>query len=300
VKQSNNNRFTFLIIPGSAAGTKKISLPIAAARALLIGLIAVAVVILCAGVNYWHARQDLANIRNIMRDNEQKTKEIKDLGQKLIELQQQNARINEQQNEIKKVIGGQSTTSSAGHEQPSRGQLGLNRFANLETGEQMIREAGFLSIMLNIEEAETQKLLDLALSKAQVFRALPNLWPVRGKITSLFGWRDNPFGRSRKREFHDGLDIAVPYGTPVRAAGDGVVIYAAWKSGYGRLIKIQHANGLVSWYGHNSKLLAQEGDTVKKGEIISNVGSSGRSTGPHLHFGIEKQGKLQDPLNYLP
>ena len=162
-------------------------------------------------------------------------------------------------------------------------------------------EAASLQFLMDEQERETQQLLDLALGKAELIKSIPNRWPVEGRITSAFGWRSSPFDRSkRKREFHDGIDIAAPRGTAVRAAADGVVIYAGWVSGWGRLIKIRHKGGIVTSYAHNASLLVKKGDTVAKGSVIAKVGSSGRSTGPHLHFAIEKNGKLVDPMIYLP
>lgn len=128
--------------------------------------------------------------------------------------------------------------------------------------------------------------------------AKPNRWPVRGSITSNFGYRKNPFG-GRSREFHDGLDIAAPHGTPVRAAGDGKVIFAGYRYGYGLMVSISHGYGYISHYGHNSRITVRVGERVKKGEIIARIGSTGRSTGPHVHFMIDKNGRRINPLKVL-
>jgi murein DD-endopeptidase MepM/ murein hydrolase activator NlpD len=117
------------------------------------------------------------------------------------------------------------------------------------------------------------------------------LWPTIGRISS-------PFGK-RGREFHTGVDIAAPVGTPVRAADSGTVTFAGWNGGYGRLIIVDHGNGFTTYYAHNSKLLVGVGDKVEKGQTISLVGSSGRSTGPHLHFEIRKNGEPLNPLNFF-
>lgn len=117
------------------------------------------------------------------------------------------------------------------------------------------------------------------------------IWPCSGSITSKFGRR---WGR-----MHEGIDIGAPVGTNVYAFMSGTVIEAGWDGGYGRLVAIRHANGLVSYYGHNSKILVHVGETVKKGEHIAEVGSTGNSTGPHCHFEIRKNGTPVNPLNYL-
>ncbi len=104
---------------------------------------------------------------------------------------------------------------------------------------------------------------------------------------------------TRRKTFHDGLDIACPYGEDIKAAANGKVTFADRKSGYGRTVMIDHGHGLTTVYGHASKLLVKAGQTVKKGDVIAKVGSSGRSTGPHLHFEIRLYGSPVDPLKYL-
>ncbi|HLM35009.1 MAG TPA: peptidoglycan DD-metalloendopeptidase family protein [Gaiellaceae bacterium] len=119
----------------------------------------------------------------------------------------------------------------------------------------------------------------------------PLQWPVSGPVTSPFGWR---WGR-----MHEGIDIAVGYGTPIGAAGAGTVIYCGWMGGYGNLIVIDHGGGLATAYGHQSSIAAGCGQAVSRGQIIGYVGSTGHSTGPHLHFEVRVNGAAVDPLGYL-
>ena len=121
-------------------------------------------------------------------------------------------------------------------------------------------------------------------------------WPTSGSITSRYGYR-NIFGGS---SFHGGVDIANSYGTDIVAADGGIVIYAGWMSGYGYLVQIDHQNGYVTYYGHNSSLLVSVGDKVFKGQHIAEMGSTGRSTGNHCHFEVRINGERTNPLNYLP
>lgn len=121
-------------------------------------------------------------------------------------------------------------------------------------------------------------------------------WPTSGNITSRYGYR-NIFGGS---SFHGGIDIANSYGTDIVAADGGEVIYAGWMSGYGYLVQIDHQNGYVTYYGHNSSLEVKVGDKVFKGQHIAEMGSTGRSTGNHCHFEVRLNGERQNPMNYLP
>ncbi|MBX6350875.1 MAG: M23 family metallopeptidase [Clostridia bacterium] len=125
----------------------------------------------------------------------------------------------------------------------------------------------------------------------------PDAWPVLGRVTSRFGERHSPFDWGI--ESHEGIDIAAPYGTAIHAAAAGVVIEAGWVAGFGRAVKIDHGNGLVTLYGHQSRVRVHVGETVRKGEVIGYIGTSGLSTGPHLHFGVYRNGVAVDPLRYL-
>ncbi len=122
-------------------------------------------------------------------------------------------------------------------------------------------------------------------------------WPVTGTITSPFGWRSNPFGGAP--EFHQGLDIAAPQGTTVTAAAAGTVIMAQWYGGYGNYILIDHGGGYSTGYGHLSAMYVANGQTVSRGQAIGAVGSTGQSTGPHLHFEVRIAGKPVDPAPRL-
>jgi murein DD-endopeptidase MepM/ murein hydrolase activator NlpD len=117
------------------------------------------------------------------------------------------------------------------------------------------------------------------------------MWPVNAPITSPFGWR---WGR-----MHEGIDLGAAYGTPIAAAAAGVVIYAGWEGGYGNLVVIDHGGGIATAYGHQSQIAVSVGQSVAQGQTIGHVGSTGHSTGPHLHFEVRVNGQAVDPLGYL-
>lgn len=124
------------------------------------------------------------------------------------------------------------------------------------------------------------------------------VWPTSGPITSPFGWRTHPiFGTER---FHSGIDIGADYGDSVVAADNGIVVTSGWLGGYGNAVIIDHGSGISTLYAHNSELLVEEGARVRKGQLISRVGSTGYSTGPHLHFEVRQNGSPVSPMNYLP
>lgn len=128
-------------------------------------------------------------------------------------------------------------------------------------------------------------------------RTTPCLWPVRGPLTSPFGGRPDPF--SGEGEFHTGVDIAVPRGTPVHVAADGVVTAAGWFTGYGKLIIVNHGDGIETYYAHLSDFLVLPGEEVRAGEVIALSGGTGRATGPNLHYEVRLHGTPVNPWRYL-
>lgn len=124
------------------------------------------------------------------------------------------------------------------------------------------------------------------------------IMPVsNSRVSSKFGFRTHPIHGDRR--FHSGVDYAAKVGTPIKAAKAGVVEFSGWKNGYGNTILIKHDSKYTSLYGHASKLIAKEGDTVQQGQVIALVGSTGKSTGPHLHFEIFENGKRINPQSKI-
>jgi len=121
--------------------------------------------------------------------------------------------------------------------------------------------------------------------------------PLIGKINSDFGYRKDPF--KHRTGFHSGIDIDANYGQPIVATADGKVIKASWQSSYGKSVVIKHKNGYETLFGHLSEITVKEGDEVKVGDVIGKAGSTGRSTGTHLHYEVIKDGKRLNPKNYL-
>lgn len=128
-------------------------------------------------------------------------------------------------------------------------------------------------------------------SRSVNFRSSLYAWPLVGTITSAYGWRQSGF--------HHGLDIAGDKGDPIRAAAGGVVVFSGYKPVYGKIVIIKHPDGRETVYAHASTLKVREGEKVKKGQIIATVGTTGRTTGPHLHFEVREEGKAINPLKFL-
>ena len=151
-------------------------------------------------------------------------------------------------------------------------------------------------------EAKTAKLeheLRMYESFLRLHGMIPSIWPVIGKLESGVGGRRNPFG-GRGYEYHEGQDIDAQFGVPVQAAANGRVIIAGWQRGYGNVVYVDHGGGISTRYGHLSQINVTVGQTVTQGQTLGLVGSTGRSTGPHLHYEVRINNQPVDPKAYLP
>ena len=148
---------------------------------------------------------------------------------------------------------------------------------------------------LNVEEAATAESADASATPGKTAKPSKSgfIWPVEGKVVSKFGTTADGLR-------NDGINIAAPAGAPVRAAADGIVAYAGNQlRGFGNLVLIRHASGLITAYAHNQSLLVKKGDKVSRGQVIARVGSSGNVSKPQLHFEVRKNEEPVDPMKYL-
>lgn len=198
------------------------------------------------------------------------------------------------------VVAEGSNASGAG---PSLGVGGVDR-----------RAPGYLtdrSAVVDLTIARIEAMSGVLSQDLEAFRSLrseavayihrlshtPTGWPVVGRVSSYYGARVHPIDQVTR--FHDGIDIAVPLGTPVKATADGIVTSSGTRGGYGLTVVIDHGYGVETLYAHNSKLVASKGDEVKRGQVIAYSGSTGVSTGPHLHYEVRVGGRSVDPEIYV-
>ncbi len=295
-KKKHPEAYTFMVIPQASTHPWRFNLTrkkiIWAGTGAALAAFLMLVVLAYCGINLNNLRQADAIVKN----NQQKDEAIETLQAEIQSIQSQQDELVQKQNELKKLMGIKDDSPVT----PSRGAVrnpdSVDYNASLVD---MLMQAQQIKNSSDQQAYELEGLMATANNNTEYFRKVPNQWPVRGEVTSEFGWRKSPVLRGRDN-YHDGIDIAANSGQDVVAAGDGRVTLAGWDSVFGRCILIDHGLGLVSRYGHNSVLLVKQGDEVEKGQVIAKVGSTGMSTGPHLHFTILKNGAAQDPMIYLP
>jgi murein DD-endopeptidase MepM/ murein hydrolase activator NlpD len=166
----------------------------------------------------------------------------------------------------------------------------------LETLE-ALGETDEISEIIKSQTEDYSKLLKEIENQLEFLEAKPNLYPVEGRLTSPFGMRRDPI--TRRRRMHNGIDLAANLGTEIKAAGTGIVTFSGYSGSFGRVIIISHGYGYKSIYAHNNKNFVKVGERVEKGQVIGELGNTGKSTGPHVHFEIHYKGSKIDPLKVL-
>jgi len=294
LKKNLKENFTLIIIPNSARRTINFKINY---KAVLIVIITIASFLLSfgyLGYKYYVSKSDFANLSKIKEESQSKDKTIEKLNQEMERLRQYQQEIEQKQEQIKKLMGIESSVTTESR----------NQFSGQGGEDIIIPDDAPAMNKISLDNIKTtnmelDEMLKLAEAKQEYYRHIPNQWPARGEISSPYGKRKSPFG-GNSNSFHDGIDIANQAGTPIVAAADGTVIFAGYMPVYGNTILIRHSDSFTTKYGHNSVLLVKEGEEVRKGQIIAEMGNTGRSTGPHSHFSIYKDGQTIDPLLYLP
>lgn len=219
------------------------------------------------------------------------------LARRIGRLQAQITRLNAAAKRMVKTAGLDPDVFSFGKVPPIGGPQPRLTQAGLSVGELQKRLQG-LSKRLDRREHQMHVLRNLMIAGKLRARTMPSGMPVEDAwISSTYGWRTDPF--TGARSFHAGIDFATQAGAKVMAVAPGVVTYAGWMAGYGLTVEIDHGNGYVTRYGHNRELLVSVGERVEGGEVIARVGSTGRSTGPHVHFEVIRNGRTVDPAQYI-
>ncbi|HHW06783.1 MAG TPA: peptidoglycan DD-metalloendopeptidase family protein [Clostridia bacterium] len=322
--------YTLLLIPNNENSMRKWRIPVILVPLMtFFSLFGLGCMIFFA-YGYFTYQEEVASLKVLETINEYQARQIKELERQAQAMETKLHMLDELDRKVRSLVGLETSrdeaglAGSGGSLEPLQFDLeqdnyDAGRWEDLEqrlTTVNTSRQAGrgaeqslqlVHQIAENYEELqekaekkamEMERLLVEVEERLEYLSTVPDLWPVEGRLTSTFGWRKNPI-TNRGREFHEGIDIAARAGTPVKAAASGKVIFAGYRSGWGRVLVIDHGNGYQTQYAHNSRLLVKVGEEVTKGQIVARVGSTGRSTGAHLDFRIMKDGQYIDPLTIL-
>lgn len=324
---------TLYLVSNDEHQTKKITLPVSYFKVSAF-IIAVVVISLCAGlIDYFGLLAQSIENKKLKIENLNLQKQFQVVEGKLDALQSGLDRVGLMTNKLKLITDTQMkdrserlsfptqiNTDSATAQLKNSDRMTNDEFVaqeplvgsenpvNTLKGEVAAEKstANYSTLVIRIDEAvkdsalKEQSVIELweMLSDRQsLLASTPNIKPARGPIGSRFGYRIDPI--NGKQKMHAGVDMTVPPGTPVRAPADGVVSFAGWDEQYGKLISIDHGYGVLTRYAHNSQIYVQVGQKISKYDVISASGSTGRSTGPHLHYEVRVNGVPVNPMNYI-
>ncbi|UMZ75175.1 Murein DD-endopeptidase MepM [Natranaerofaba carboxydovora] len=305
--------FTVLIVPHSEKSSQSFKLPVVFVKIFSV-MFAISVVLLMVfAYNYHNLVQDNKKLEVLREENTEQEVKIDDFAKKTKKLEEELKTLMETENKIRELADLDDIEDDI-DEQEEFNEVNLDRDNdelvrtghtrgseyNSETNGTVERTEETIRLLSAQIPQQKENLENTKLSLAERQEELkhtPDYWPVEGRISSSFGYRNSPI--TGARQFHDGIDIAAPHRTPVKAAANGRVQYASYRSGYGNLIVINHGYGYETHYAHLASFDVDRGEEVEKGEVIGFVGNTGNSTGPHLHFEIHVNNSPVDPKEYL-
>jgi murein DD-endopeptidase MepM/ murein hydrolase activator NlpD len=304
--------YHIILIPSDTQRTKRVRLSSLTARLVVVGIVLVVPAILGALFLTIHYQNELVEVRRKVAE-ERQIVESKEVLLKRIETLATNLAHSEQslgklETALDVELGGMKAGLGPIEKDFSLDKK-MKEIPHVMQGADPMEDRDGLSLrdirqkMSQLDgriagfHSKIEEMYELNADKIRFLNATPNTMPVDGWITSSFGYRTSPYSGVYK--MHYGLDIASPIGTPIRAPADGRVLLADYRGGYGKNVILSHGYGVTTVYGHASQIYVTEGQTVKKGDIIAAVGSTGSSTGPHVHYEVHVDGIPTDPMNYL-
>ncbi len=279
---------TVILVPHSRARLRKWQITPRQLKLVVAGVVAIS---LAAGGLLWSALRnavDQGELAKLRQENQTLQDLRKSFESSLKRLEQQIETFDDRAAKLSIVAG---IDAEAGGDRAGIGGEVIGDIDQYEAYLQAL-EARSLSIEGRLDQVET--LLD---ERSLMVSSTPSIAPVRGIYTSGFGYRRDPV--TGRREFHPGLDIAAPAGHPVLAPADGIVLKSGVQGGLGRAAFVSHGFGLITGYGHMSRIAVEGGQKVRRGDVIGYVGTTGRSTGYHLHYEVHVDGKPVDPLSFI-
>jgi murein DD-endopeptidase MepM/ murein hydrolase activator NlpD len=307
----DNREYTIKIIPHQGETVHSIRLPIRlvkyGAASLAIGLLLFVGAASFAVYSVFTTRNDATEIGDLRQVNGIQQEQLLQLSKKANALQDQMDQLGQTEDEIRRMTGVSADDNSSGEAHDGQGGPypyveadASNVKKSLDRMEKDLatRKDSLEQLSKQIKEQQEQVAALGGVPDGGIVGGaganVPSIWPAAGTVSSPFGMR---WGGS---DFHPGIDIANDSGTPIRATADGTVVTAGWNSGgYGNMVDIDHGNGITTRYGHAEQVIVTAGQFVRKGQVIAYMGSTGFSTGPHVHYEIHVNGQLVNPASYL-
>jgi murein DD-endopeptidase MepM/ murein hydrolase activator NlpD len=296
-------KVTLLLLPGGARRVRQIEVSKVLFFLFPLFILSGALVLATIILDYIAVKREVPRIADLRKENRQQKEqlaalsvEIETVGKSLEELKRMDDKLRTMVNLESRDdrpqflgIGGSEPLLNGPSPQSERAQRQWIRT--------MHQSISGMKDEISLQKNEKLELSNLLETQKFLLSSTPSIWPTRGWVSSPFGGRTSPF--TEEKEFHSGLDISTKIHSPIVSPADGVVVEAGLDSGYGRILYISHGNGFKTKYAHLDKSLVKVGQRVKRGQEIATVGTSGRTTGPHLHYEVHLNGLPVNPTRYI-
>jgi murein DD-endopeptidase MepM/ murein hydrolase activator NlpD len=299
LSQPDRRSYTLMIVPNRGNKVYRFQMPIRIVKGLAMTVGVIAVIATAGMIHYQYtlhkAQADVTELQQLRSVNVAQATQLSQLAKNTAELQDEMDKLNQLDAEVRRLLNQEELpgASRAGVIRPGSPYNGEGGPRVKPTPTELNRLVEELQISAKVRAESLANLKESLLERNARVAATPSIWPANGTVTSRYGYR---WGGS---DWHPGIDIAAETGTPVVATADGVVIESGWNGGYGRQVVVDHGYGITTSYGHNSELLVSVGQRVKKGDAVAYMGSTGFSTGPHVHYEVKINGSTVNPASFL-
>jgi murein DD-endopeptidase MepM/ murein hydrolase activator NlpD len=301
----NHSEFHIVVFPGATSSPRRFRIKRRTVTVLLICSIIAAVLQIAFLAQYISRSGEIWELETLRSEAAKRREQATMLSTGMEEIRKQLSTMREINSRLRMMLGLDPAKTSpmapglGGKEEsdatPPAGMGGDRNF--VEVASELQQKLSWLRQEAQDQEHHMQELAGVVGEKKAQWAATPSIWPVRGWISSKFGYRISPF--TGKETMHGGIDISAPMNAPVVAPAAGTVVLADFEAGLGNAVIMTHGYGVRTTYGHLAKLKVKSGQTVKRGDVIGWVGSTGLSTGPHLHYEVDHRGTTVDPMRYI-
>jgi murein DD-endopeptidase MepM/ murein hydrolase activator NlpD len=316
---------SFIVVSDETSPVRRFELRKLAIKRAAIGAGVFVVMLLGLSIDYVRLRIDNFELAGLREETRERRAQVGEFEKRMSEVDGRLAKLQELERKVRIIAnlpgasasGGDDVTALDGDETRPGGQGGLDesladgaplardsRLPPLPEAEDVVarvewlqQTAEYLDAIAVGQDESLEELLVSLEGKRRRLASSPSIWPAKGWMTSRYGYRTSPF--TGRKQFHSGLDIAGAPGTPVVAPARGKVVFAGKKGPLGNCVIIDHGWGVRTQYGHNKELFVKRGEEIERGQQIASLGNTGRSTGPHLHYVVEVNGKTRNPLDYI-
>lgn len=295
----DKRNYTLMIVPHRGKKVYRYQMPIRFVKACA-AAVGVMTIVAMAGLFHYQytinqAKAELGELQELRSVNMAQAGQLNQLAKNTAILQEEMSKVNQLDAEIRRLLNKEESpgTSRSGIIRPGAPHSGEGGPVVQPSAAELNNLVKDLQVSAKVRGDSLSKLRESLIERNARIAATPSIWPTEGVVTSRFGWR---WGGS---DWHPGIDVAADSGTPIIVTADGVVVASDWNGGYGRQVIVDHGFGITTSYAHNSQNVVSVGQKVKKGQLVAYMGSTGFSTGPHVHYEVKVNGTVVNPAGFM-